>query len=299
VRIEPAALAKAIGTLDEVDLGQGLGPSVLQLLGMTKRLLDVEGVGLMLVDAEGELRWAAASDQQAEQMEQAQEELAQGPCAEAFWQRAPVPVSDVTREGAEEIAPVLLGASFKAALSVPVELVGGPVGTLDGYASGRREWSESEVSAMQACAGVVANLLGHAAAAYTQGRLARQLQVAFEHRILIEQAKGALMERHTLDPPSAFERLRRVARSRRRPIAEVARDVLRGAPLPPELPAGTRQPSALAAVAYRQAAGLHERIAALYEQLGHDDGARRERQRASAAWVRARRAEQEPEGDER
>jgi hypothetical protein len=42
------------------------------------------------------LRWAAASDQQAEQMEQAQEELAQGPCIDAFWQRAPVPVRDVT-----------------------------------------------------------------------------------------------------------------------------------------------------------------------------------------------------------
>jgi hypothetical protein len=79
MRIEPAALATALGTLDQIDLDRGLAPSVLQLVAMTKRLLDADGMGLMLVDAEGALRWAAASDQQAEQLEQAQEELAQGP----------------------------------------------------------------------------------------------------------------------------------------------------------------------------------------------------------------------------
>jgi GAF domain-containing protein len=143
-----------------------------------------------------------------------------------------VPVRDVTREGAEGIASALLGASFRAVLSVPVELAGGPIGTLDAYVRGERAWNESEVSALQACAGVVANLLGHAVAAYTQGRLARQLQVALEHRVVIEQAKGALMEREMLDAATAFERLRSVARSGQRTVAEVAREVLAGVPLP-------------------------------------------------------------------
>src|SRR5215218_6454868 len=58
MRIEPAALAKAIGALDEVDLNRGLGPSVLQLMTMVKQF-DADAVGLMLVDAEGMLRWAA------------------------------------------------------------------------------------------------------------------------------------------------------------------------------------------------------------------------------------------------
>jgi hypothetical protein len=62
MRIEPAALATALGALDQVDLDRGLAPSVLQLVAMTKNLLDADGVGLMLVDAEGALRWAAASD---------------------------------------------------------------------------------------------------------------------------------------------------------------------------------------------------------------------------------------------
>jgi ANTAR domain/GAF domain len=289
MRIDPAALAKALRTVDQVDLDRGLGPSVLQLLAMTKRLLDADGVGLMLVDAQGMLRWAAASDQQAEQLEQAQEELAQGPCTDAFWQRAPVPVRDATREGAQAIASVLLGASFRAALSVPVELAGGPIGTLDAYARGERAWNESEVSALQACAGVVANLLGHAVSAYTQGRLARQLQVALEHRVVIEQAKGALMERDLVDAATAFERLRSVARSGRRTVVEVAREVLAGVPLPSGPAEGTRPTGKLAVIAYQQAAGLHERLAALYELLGHPHQARQEWQRAAAARARAER----------
>jgi signal transduction protein with GAF and PtsI domain len=287
MRIEPAALARAIGALDAIDLDRGLVPSVLQLVAITKRLLDADGVGLMLVDAEGALRWAAASDQQAEQLEQAQEELAQGPCTDAFWQRAPVPVRDVTGEGAQEIAAVLLGASFRAALSVPVELAGGPIGTLDAYTRGERAWNESEVSALQACAGVVANLLGHAVAAYTQGRLARQLQVALEHRMVIEQAKGVLMAHELLDAATAFERLRSVARSGRRTVAEVAREVLAGVPLPSSPTEATHTTRKLAVVAYQQAAGLHERLAALYEQLGHPDRARQEWQRAAAARAQA------------
>lgn len=152
MRIEPAALATAIGALDEVDLNRGLGPSVLQLMTMVKQLFDADAVGLMLVDAEGMLRWAAASDQQAEELEHAQEALAQGPCTDAFWQRAPVPVRDITREGGREIAAVLLGASFRAAPSVPAELAGGPIGTLDAYVRSERRWNESEVSALQTCA---------------------------------------------------------------------------------------------------------------------------------------------------
>jgi len=77
------------------------------------------------------LRWAAASDQQAEQAGTGPGRTRARPCTDAFWQRAPVPVRDVTREGADEIASALLGASFRAALSVPVELAGGPIGTLD------------------------------------------------------------------------------------------------------------------------------------------------------------------------
>jgi hypothetical protein len=141
----------------------------------------------------------------------------------------------------------------------------------------------------------------------SKGRLAWQLQVALDHRILIEQAKGVLMEREGIDPPTAFDRLRNAARSTRVKMVEVANDVLAGKPLPPgrvpvegavevehaaEPAAATAEAQAEAqaevevgveATALQQAAELHEQIAELYEQRGRGDQARQERQRAAQA----------------
>jgi hypothetical protein len=78
----------------------------------------------------------------------------------------------------------------------------------------------------------VASLLSAAVTAQVKGRLADQLQAALEHRWLIEQAKGVLMGREDLDAQAAFERLRGAARSSTRRLADVARDVTGGQPLP-------------------------------------------------------------------
>lgn len=85
---------------------------------------------------------------------------------------------------------------------------------------------------------------------------------------------------------------REVARSRHRTVVEVAGDVLAGVPLPADPAGGIHQTRELAVIAYQQAAGLHERIAALYEQLGHPDRARQEWQRAARARAERKRDSQ-------
>jgi len=45
---------------------------------------------------------------------------------------------------------VLVGEGVCAALSVPVELDGGVIGTLDIYAGQPRDWDQGEVAALQA-----------------------------------------------------------------------------------------------------------------------------------------------------
>ena len=70
------------------------------------------------------------------------------------------------------------------------------------------------------------------------GILARrcaQLQHALDSRIVIEQAKGVLSERFSLEPEQAFEVLRRAGRSHRMRIHELARRVVTSAETPPEL----------------------------------------------------------------
>jgi signal transduction protein with GAF and PtsI domain len=106
------------------------------------------------------------------------------------------------------------------------------IGTLDVYARAPRDWDPSEVAALQAYGGLVASLLSAAVTAQVKGRLADQLQAALEHRWLIEQAKGVVMGREQLDAQAAFERLRGVARSSTRRLADVAKDVTAGQPLP-------------------------------------------------------------------
>jgi GAF domain-containing protein len=186
----------------------------------------------MLADIDGRLRWASASDQRAQILEDNQELFAAGPCAQAFTSGRPAVMHDATLERRwGEIVLTFVEVRIRSGLSVPVDLGGGPIGTLDVYAVDPRGWDVSEVSALQAYAGVVANLLGAAAKAQLRGALADQLQVALDSRGLIERAKGALMERERLDDQEAFTHLRRAARSSGRRLTDVAREVAAGQPL--------------------------------------------------------------------
>ena len=231
--IDPTDLAKSIGALGSLDPEPGLAPTLQQIADAAKQLFGADGAGLMLVDAEGQLRWASASDQSAQTLEGGQERLAQGPCAVAFSQRLPAAIRDIRIEPDwQEFAQVLVSEGISAALSVPVELDGGVIGTLDVYVSQPRDWDPSEVAALQAYAGLVASLLAAATTAEVKGRLADQLQAALEHRWLIEQAKGVVMGREQVDAQTAFERLRGAARSSTRRLADVARDVTDGQRLP-------------------------------------------------------------------
>ena len=72
----------------------------------------------------------------------------------------------------------------------------------------------------------------------------KQLEHALAARVIVEQAIGVLTERQGSSPREAFERLRKVARSRGRKVHDLAKEVVQSAtdrsvPLPPEL-AGRR-----------------------------------------------------------
>ena len=62
-----------------------------------------------------------------------------------------------------------------------------------------------------------------------------QLETALESRIVIEQAKGVLVERYRLEPQAAFELLRRGARTSRVRIRDLAARVVASRETPSEL----------------------------------------------------------------
>jgi AmiR/NasT family two-component response regulator len=62
-----------------------------------------------------------------------------------------------------------------------------------------------------------------------------QLQTALDTRVVIEQAKGIIAERHQLELEEAFQLLRLAARSNRVKIRELAARIRPGWETPPEL----------------------------------------------------------------
>lgn len=68
-------------------------------------------------------------------------------------------------------------------------------------------------------------------------RRCAQLQEALESRIVIEQAKGILAERFSLEPDRAFAVLRRSARSSRVTLHDLCERVVASRKTPPEVAA--------------------------------------------------------------
>ena len=212
--IDPSMLAKSIATLTALDPERDLAATLEQAVVAAKQLFAVDAAGIMLADADGRLRWASASDPVAQTLEDHQETFAAGPCLQAFTSGRPAVIGDATLEPHwGEITLAFVELQIRSGLSVPVELGGGPIGTLDVYAAAPGGWDATEVSALQTYAGLIATLLGTAATAQAKGRLAEQLQVALDFRVLVERAKGALVELERLDDQQAFIDLRRAARS--------------------------------------------------------------------------------------
>jgi putative methionine-R-sulfoxide reductase with GAF domain len=263
--IDPSMLAKSIATLTDLDPELDLAATMEQAVVAAKQLFAVDAAGIMLADADGRLRWASASDPLAQVLEEGQETFAAGPCLQAFASGQPAVIHDATLEPHwGEITLAFVELQVRSGLSVPVELGGGPIGTLDVYAAAPGGWDGTEVSALQIYAGLVATLLGTAAKAERSGRLAEQLQVALDSRNLIEQARGARMDWERLDDQQAFVDLRRAARSSRREPTNQAGGKVVSLPLPhgrPE-PAG----AADGRVAQLDMGALDGEVAAFLEQ---------------------------------
>ena len=226
--IDRDALAMSVARLEGVDpVDTGLDAALELAVAETDELFEVDGAGLMLVDADGVLRSTTASDRPGGMLESLQEQFGEGPCVDAFLKDGPVLADDL---GADprwpSVGPLAAGDGVRAVLGVPIDLREGPVGTLNVYAAQPHRWDDGDVAAIQAYTRVIASLLRSAVKAHVSGKAATQLQQALDHRSLIEQAKGVLMERRGLDQQAAFELLRSKARSTRRRLDEVAREVV-------------------------------------------------------------------------
>jgi GAF domain-containing protein len=229
--VSAAGLRHALDQL--ADLKQGpvtLEDALERVVASADALFGVDGTALMLVDRDQVLRNLAVSDERAGPLEELQAEHGEGPCVDAFDGKEPVG-ADLEAAGDRwpAFAPAAVEQGLRAVLASPIPYSDQAVGVVTVFAGGPHDWTDAEGEAIVAFTELVALLILNAMEASERGRVAGELQVALDSRVVIEQAKGVLVGRHGLTTRQAFERLRRQARDQRRPLTEVARAVVSAA----------------------------------------------------------------------
>ena len=231
MRIAPDRLDSTLDVLARSTAGSHELPAALaSVVDSLRQVFSVTGAGLMLVDAEAQLHYVAATDTAAETLERVQEETGVGPCIDAFLAGSESSTVDILVDGRYvAIAETVAGVGIRAVLGVPVRVGAVAVGSLNVYCHEPYDWDDSERAAIHRYAALLGSLLEAALSARQRGQIVEQLQHALDHRVSTERAIGYLMGRDGLDARAAFDRLRRVARSQRRTVREVSEELLQEA----------------------------------------------------------------------
>jgi GAF domain-containing protein len=205
----------------------GLAGTLHEIIAAAVPLLRADGVGLMLADRQGALRWVTATNEAEQAFEQAERDLGEGPCIDAYTGGRVIWTSDLRSDPRwPRLGPAARTNQVRGVLSAPVVLDDQPIGTCNALTTTARDWTEADAGAVAAFAVVLGRLIGSITDARHMAELTAQLQLALNARVLVEQAKGVLMEREGVDAERAFELLRRRARSSERKLTDVARELI-------------------------------------------------------------------------
>jgi GAF domain-containing protein len=195
-------------------------------------------VGLVLADHRGALRFMAASNESGKALELFQLQNHEGPCLDCYRQKQPVVNADL-REAHDrwpQFAPRAISAGFLSVHAFPMRLRHEVLGALNLFGAADTRFEPDEIRVVQALADVATISILQERAIADAEQLSEQLQVALNSRIVIEQAKGALAHRHGCSVDEAFTMMRTEARTNRRRLVDVAKEVLAGTPGPLDAP---------------------------------------------------------------
>lgn len=213
-----------VADYDVIELAQ-------QLIDSTMSLLPITAAGILLGDLNGELHVFASSSEQTRLLELMQVEANVGPCLEAYRTGRPVLVGDLDVAAARWPAFVERAAEygFRAVTALPLRLRTERVGALNLFRNEVGPMEPADVAVAQALADVATIGILHQRILSRSEEVNQQLQTALNTRLIIEQAKGVLAERGTIDMDQAFNLLRGHARRTNRRLADLARAVVDGA----------------------------------------------------------------------
>lgn len=234
MHIEDAALSAVITQLAKRDLAQlDLRAALGAVTAAMPALFSADGAGILLLDEDHVLRYVTSTDPDARLLEAAQATTGRGPCVQSLIDNTVVIVPDLaTDDRWPDLAEILVPNGVRAVLGQPIRLAGAAVGSFNIYRRAPHTWDDSDREALAAFDRIAERVIAAAVASERNEELVRQLQHALEARVEIERAVGVVMAIAELDAAGAFERIRRSARTSRRPLHEVATEITTTRKLP-------------------------------------------------------------------
>jgi transcriptional regulator with GAF, ATPase, and Fis domain len=191
-------------------------------------LLGVDAAGILLADEHGKLETVASSHENTRLLELFQLQTDEGPCVDCFHDGQAVSSSDFDDD--IERWPTFIERARKDGLSsvhaVPMTLGGTTIGALNLFRCSPGSLDDAQLAIAASFATATTIAIQHLRAQRSKDRLTDQLQHALDSRVLIEQAKGYLAQRHGERLDQAFGRLRTYARGHNLRLVTVARRVI-------------------------------------------------------------------------
>nr|WP_281373241.1 GAF and ANTAR domain-containing protein [Kineococcus aurantiacus] len=199
-----------------------------RLVHHTADLVSASAVGFLVEDAAGRLSLLAASSSEAVVVELFQLQNDEGPCLDCYRDATPTAASTAAELTARwpRFAAKAISQGIVSVHTLPVQVLGRTVGALNLFRDREGPFSAVETDVAHAMASFGAVGIGQLVAGAEGDRLRDQLQEALDSRVVLEQAKGVLAERHRVHPDDAFTQLRTRARAQRRRLRDVASEVV-------------------------------------------------------------------------
>ncbi|HEY8454045.1 MAG TPA: GAF and ANTAR domain-containing protein [Actinopolymorphaceae bacterium] len=182
--------------------------------------------------AEQSLELVASSNDQKELIKLLQIQTAQGPARRAYDTEAVVINGDLRRAHPlwPQFADAAARAGFRSVQAHPMRVHAYTVGAVCLLREDPGALDADHATIAESLTAVATTALLQDRLLREQTKLAEQLQIALNSRILIEQAKGALAVRRNLSIDQAFAEMRAFARSNNRRLTDVAAAIVEDLP---------------------------------------------------------------------
>jgi GAF domain-containing protein len=189
---------------------------------------DAVDVGVLLANDAGVLRIVASTNERASDVEEAQLGSGDGPCLESFQGNRVVEVRDIVdvRDRWPDFAAQASESGYRAARSVPLEVHGHVVGTLNLFAAKPGPLLDQDIALVSSFVRVATISIVQQRAFDAQKTVAEQLQGALDSRVIVEQAKGVLAEQRATEVGDAFQIMRKYARDNGLRLKDIAHRVV-------------------------------------------------------------------------